>query len=285
MPQEVIDRLNELAKERKKERKRQKCQSSNFNGIQAMTMRVMNLNADGRVTCDSSESSGSGAISSTELRGQPVRNEESYTGFEVIEESVELEDEEPEEVVVPSTVDTDSESEIEDSMEPIVEALESAMSEPVVNNTEEAIASDEGLRMSLRPNRAQPGRWANVLLASVLNYYDLFVRKGRRMSDLKRTKHVLASKVTKNMTVDQAIIKLGDEAIMIAAIVKEMLMIVDEKEAFEGVKIEDLSKEELKRIKTSKMFLKEKYSADGVFEKLKARLVAGGHLKREKKLN
>jgi len=47
---------------------------------------------------------------------------------------------------------------------------------------------------------------------------------------------------------------------------------------FKGVDTEELTSEELRRIISSSMFLKDKYTADGVFEKLKARLVAGGHL-------
>ena len=47
---------------------------------------------------------------------------------------------------------------------------------------------------------------------------------------------------------------------------------------FQGRHISELSLSELKKIITCRMFLKEKTNADGVFEKVKARLVAGGHL-------
>ena len=78
-----------------------------------------------------------------------------------------------------------------------------------------------------------------------------------------------------NMTVSQAIKKLGYTAI--SSIVKEMIQMSDQK-VLEGVTVEDLSKEQISRIITSSMFLKEKFTADGIFDKLKARLVAGGHL-------
>ena len=45
-----------------------------------------------------------------------------------------------------------------------------------------------------------------------------------------------------------------------------------------GVKLEDLTKDQISKIITSRMFLKERFTADGLFEKLKTRLVAGGHL-------
>ena len=49
-------------------------------------------------------------------------------------------------------------------------------------------------------------------------------------------------------------------------------------ESITGVKFEDLTKDQISRIITSSMFLKEKFTEDDLFEKLKARLVAGGHL-------
>eukprot|EP01030_Chromulinospumella_sphaerica_P034324 gene34324-biopygen8787 len=57
---------------------------------------------------------------------------------------------------------------------------------------------------------------------------------------------------------------------------KELQQMLD-KGVFQGVRAEDLPPEELKRRIPSSMFLKEKFNAQGDFEKLKARLVAGGH--------
>ena len=77
-----------------------------------------------------------------------------------------------------------------------------------------------------------------------------------------------------NMSVSQGIKKLGYTAI--SSIVREMMQISD-LQVIQGVKI-DLSSDQISRIITSSMFLKEKFTADGSFEKLKSRLVAGGHL-------
>ena len=80
-----------------------------------------------------------------------------------------------------------------------------------------------------------------------------------------------------NMTVNEGIKKLGAEAVL--AVVKEMAQMINtNKTVLEGVRAEDLSPEELKRLITSHVFLEEKFNAAGLFEKLKARLVAGGHL-------
>jgi len=76
------------------------------------------------------------------------------------------------------------------------------------------------------------------------------------------------------LTAKQAIDKLGDESIK--SISKEMKQLVD-LEAFHGVNIQDIPYPHRKKIIPSSMFLKKKYRADGTFEKLKARLVAGGH--------
>jgi hypothetical protein len=77
------------------------------------------------------------------------------------------------------------------------------------------------------------------------------------------------------MDCKEAIAKLGYVATK--AIVSEISQLVD-KDVFQGRHIDDLTLEELKKIITCRMFLKEKVNADGIFEKIKARLVAGGHL-------
>ena len=76
------------------------------------------------------------------------------------------------------------------------------------------------------------------------------------------------------LTIRQAIDKLGDAAV--DSIVQEIEQLND-RQSFEGVQTENMTPEERKRIISSSMFLKDKYTADGKFEKLKARLVAGGH--------
>jgi hypothetical protein len=63
----------------------------------------------------------------------------------------------------------------------------------------------------------------------------------------------------------------------IKAIVKE-LYTLHVKGVWEPVDISALKMSERRRIIRSSMFIKEKYRGDGSFEKLKARLVAGGHM-------
>jgi hypothetical protein len=77
-----------------------------------------------------------------------------------------------------------------------------------------------------------------------------------------------------NMSVRDAISRYGDKAE--DAITKELQQLM-EKGVFKPVHMKDLSAEERRSIIPSKMFLKDKYKADGAFDKIKARLVAGGH--------
>ena len=113
------------------------------------------------------------------------------------------------------------------------------------------------------PRGHQPGRWQsnrnNRTVGCIIPY------------DLSYTE----SKYAFNMTVTEGIGKLGD--IAVESIKKEMKQMC-EKEVWEGVLINSLSPLQKKSIITSSMFLKDKYTADGKFDKLKSRLVAGGHL-------
>ena len=50
------------------------------------------------------------------------------------------------------------------------------------------------------------------------------------------------------------------------------------KKVWEPISVNTLSISERKKVIRSSMFLKEKFSSTGEFQKLKARLVAGGHM-------
>jgi len=130
--------------------------------------------------------------------------------------------------------------------------------ENAVENRAEAVAEP---RYNLRENRAQPGRWARVIAAN-RRYMKIHREFTRREFGL-------------NMTVRQGIQKLGYDAIL--AVVQEIMSLCN-METFEGKKVTDMTEEQLKRIITSKTFLKEKFTPEGIYERLKARLVAGGHL-------
>ena len=77
------------------------------------------------------------------------------------------------------------------------------------------------------------------------------------------------------MTVNEGINKLG--MIAVDSITSELKQMCD-KNVWEGVTYEFLTPQQKRTIISSSMFLKEKYTADGMFEILKSRLVAGGHL-------
>jgi hypothetical protein len=66
----------------------------------------------------------------------------------------------------------------------------------------------------------------------------------------------------------------GYDAIL--SIVKEVKQMLDQ-EVWEGQDASQLSAEDWETVISSMIFLKEKFTAEGLFQKLKARLVAGGH--------
>ena len=77
-----------------------------------------------------------------------------------------------------------------------------------------------------------------------------------------------------HITAGAAVTKFGDKALEVMK--KELQQMLDKK-VWKPVMIRDLSEEDRKKIIPSSIFLKEKFKPSGEFEKLKARLVAGGH--------
>jgi Reverse transcriptase (RNA-dependent DNA polymerase) len=77
------------------------------------------------------------------------------------------------------------------------------------------------------------------------------------------------------MTVTEGINKLGDKAVDSSTL--EMNQMLDRK-IWRGVNIDFLNPEQRRSIIPCKMFLKEKTLADGSFDSLKSRIVAGGHM-------
>ena len=80
-----------------------------------------------------------------------------------------------------------------------------------------------------------------------------------------------------HITPRQALKKSHLRADAVKSMIKELHGLLD-KGCFEGVHRSSLTKSQIKKIIRSSMFLKEKYKANGDFEKLKSRLVAGGHM-------
>jgi len=153
------------------------------------------------------------------------------------------------------------EHEVQDEKQGGQEVIQATIEEVSLNDEEN---KDAGLSYNLRGNRAQPGRWKGLAMTT-----------RQKVKHNRMIKKFMKRKFSLNMTVRQAIRKLGYQAIL--SIVQEIVQLND-MNTFEGVNTNELTSEELRRIISSSMFLKDKYTADGVFEKLKARLVAGGHL-------
>jgi len=76
------------------------------------------------------------------------------------------------------------------------------------------------------------------------------------------------------LSVNKGIELFGYDAIL--SIVKEVKQMLDQ-DVWEGQDPDQLSSEDWKTVISSMIFLKEKFTAEGLFQKLKARLVAGGH--------
>jgi hypothetical protein len=91
----------------------------------------------------------------------------------------------------------------------------------------------------------------------------------------RRSERILQRTFGLNMTVKQGIQKLGYQAVL--SVVTEVSQMID-KDVWSGVNMVDLTPEQLDKVITSNMFMKEKYAANGIYEKIKSRLIAGGHL-------
>ena len=115
----------------------------------------------------------------------------------------------------------------------------------------------------------QPGQWTqrSVPLGSRVPRRP----RGHRARETRREKHETAF----HISVMKAVQEYGQEAT--DSILKELTS-VHEKGVFKQVRYKDLTPKERKAIIRSSMFLKQKFLSTGVFERLKARLVAGGHL-------
>jgi hypothetical protein len=123
--------------------------------------------------------------------------------------------------------------------------------EVIISADDEVIlpqSNDQSGRYSLRPNRAQPGRWSGLLADS------------KRVFGLQ-------------YSTKAAVKKFGSKAY--DAMFKEMSQIIDMK-TIRPVELRSLTSRQRSKIIRSHMFFKEKFYPNGDFEKLKARFVAGG---------
>jgi len=114
-------------------------------------------------------------------------------------------------------------------------------------------------RDGLRTSRAQPGT---------------YTRKKFGYLAVEKPNESVRREYGLHMTPEQAVDKLGMRGRL--SIVKEIKQLIDRK-SWHGVRLSDIAPAERKRIIPCKLFVKEKYTASGDFDKVKSRLVAGGH--------
>ena len=106
-----------------------------------------------------------------------------------------------------------------------------------------------------------------------------FATRARFFNRSKRVYALAAQKkdIISHITPRQALKKQHLRDAAIKSMISELKGLLD-KGCFEGIHRKTLTHCQCKKIIQSSMFLKEKYKANGEFEKLKARLVAGGHM-------
>jgi hypothetical protein len=101
---------------------------------------------------------------------------------------------------------------------------------------------------------------------TVRDLFKMYIGKKNDMNRYLRNYHIQFRR---------ALEKYGSTGVDVA--LKEIRQLHDFR-TFKGTRAVDLSPEQRRRIIRSSMFFKEKFFADGKFDKLKARLVAGGHM-------
>ena len=99
--------------------------------------------------------------------------------------------------------------------------------------------------------------------------------EGNRMSSRNRRP---PSKYALHVSLKTELEKYGDKGV--DAVKEELSQMIDKK-VWSYIDYYSLSKQQKKDVIRSMIFLKEKYDSTGAFEKLKARLVAGGHMQHE----
>ena len=138
-----------------------------------------------------------------------------------------------------------------------------------VDYTATAVAWDDAVSVAKAPLSVPDG---NVGRQNIMDFF----RNGDRTALLTRNYDGDGAEwgdFVFNISVNEALRTRGDAAVTV--IEKELRQMIDKK-VWEPIDVRKMSCEERQRIIRSSMFLKEKFLASGEFEKLKARLVAGG---------
>jgi Reverse transcriptase (RNA-dependent DNA polymerase) len=103
------------------------------------------------------------------------------------------------------------------------------------------------------------------------------LQKHIRYSDTEAVKSNIDDQVVESAFTISVTAALRDRRDEATPVIMDELQRMLDMHVWHGVHMRDLSKKQQSEIIPSKMFLKDKYLASGVFGKVKARLVAGGH--------
>jgi len=134
--------------------------------------------------------------------------------------------------------------------------------------TEEPGTTDENVRRSARQNKGRTSRYSEyTYLASNKKVRNRWAN--RRLADAPRRCERIY-----HISVKEGLKKYKGKAL--ESILKELTQLV-EKKVFSGVHWNSLNHRQRRKIIRSSMFLKEKFDANGLFQKLKSRLVALGN--------
>ena len=109
------------------------------------------------------------------------------------------------------------------------------------------------------------------------NYWTEDMLKKELENDSDKVKAIYGFKSLDKALVTKRSLPMNKEAEARKAIVKELGQMLNKK-VWHPVYMHKLTNDEKKKVIRSSLFLKEKYDSTGKFEKVKARLVAGGHM-------
>ena len=161
-----------------------------------------------------------------------------------------------------------------------------ASAQPAVQPKAAAAAPSDQPRYNLRTNRNKPDRYESgyMALPTSINAFHFNYGKGVRgvpvVNQRKIVDHdkVRARIIACRISMRQAL-KDPDpiRSQAAATALKEELMQLVESGTFDPKRFDQLTPEQRRRVIPSHMFFKDKFFADGRFQKLKARLVAGGN--------
>jgi hypothetical protein len=151
----------------------------------------------------------------------------------------------------------------------------STESTPPVSESPVKPLSEKQLLINRKQERIQTqlmGKMASKVLDAMVDDQNRKDRRSGRKSELPKR-----YKVAANVSLKEALANANTMKAALEATVDEFAVILDNA-VFDAQFSHLLTKEQRMRILRTKLFLKEKFTPDGVFERLKARLVTGGDM-------